>query len=403
MKQTDFQNETILCVAPRRWDSLWRETQQIMSRLSKNNKVIYLDPGDSNQMDAGSKMVKALKSLRNVISPQYNKINNNLMVVSSPPSLPYFRRFLPQGLLKFWLPFAVWLNARVSLFHINRVLSVKKVDEPILWVHHPFSLSLVRELNLKLSCYYNYDEFSDMAHSWRIKPFLEEREKQFCEAVDVIFATSTAQEKKRLAWNENTYFVPNAVDFELFNQALSNIDLAKDITDIPRPIMGFAGWLGYHIDVALLLKLAQRYPDYSLVLVGPDELTESEQSKALKKLSNVYFLGMKAKEALPSYLKAFDVALMPWALSGHIKSAYPLKLHEYLAAGRSALATDLPELAPFKDYLYIAKDQEDFIEAIPECLNRNDSKSIYSREAIASQNTWEHRVKLIEKILLEQL
>ena len=39
-----MQGETILCISTRRWHSLWRNTQQIMARLARDNRVIFVEP-----------------------------------------------------------------------------------------------------------------------------------------------------------------------------------------------------------------------------------------------------------------------------------------------------------------------------------------------------------------------
>ena len=40
-----MRDETIVCMAPRRWDGLWKETQAIMSVLARDNRVLYFEPG----------------------------------------------------------------------------------------------------------------------------------------------------------------------------------------------------------------------------------------------------------------------------------------------------------------------------------------------------------------------
>ena len=40
-----MRGETILCIATRVWDSLWRDSQQIMSRMAQQNQVLYFEPG----------------------------------------------------------------------------------------------------------------------------------------------------------------------------------------------------------------------------------------------------------------------------------------------------------------------------------------------------------------------
>ena len=210
--------------------------------------------------------------------------------------------------------------------------------------------------------------------------------------------------KKRKKVNPNTYFVPNGVNFDLFHHALESSDpLPQDIAKIKRPIIGFTGMLGFHIDARLLLHIAVAYPDHSLVLVGPDRLPESEDLKKLKARHNVYFLGFRPLEELPEYIRAFDVALIPYILEGHVLSGYPQKLHEYLAGGKSIVATAMPELQPFSQFVRIANSLNEFVKFIPEAMKDYDSQTIERRVAVAKENTWEHRVKDYYRLISEHL
>ena len=42
LKVQPMQDETILCLSPRLWNYLWRDTQQIMSRLASDNRVVFV-------------------------------------------------------------------------------------------------------------------------------------------------------------------------------------------------------------------------------------------------------------------------------------------------------------------------------------------------------------------------
>jgi len=150
----------------------------------------------------------------------------------------------------------------------------------------------------------------------------------------------------RQAINPNSYFIPNGVDFELFKRAL-DADLRCRRDHPPASsIIGFAGWMGFHIDVALAAGVAEAFPDYSLVLVGPDRLPDSSEYQRLRSLPNVHFPGAEGNERAAQLPEGFNVALMPGCSAGNILSAYPLKLHEYLAAGGRLLPPHCQSYCP---------------------------------------------------------
>lgn len=396
-----MQNETILCVAPRDWYGLWKEAQSIMSRIAERNRVLYFDPGrDSNQ----SAISELVDNLPNFFRLRTRQVTNNLTVIPTPSCLPHVRQYLPRSVLQVTMPLVVKANAQILIQFIQHAVKMLNVESPILWLYSPYHGDLIGKFDEKLVCYYNYDEFADYISNTRVKEIIRYYEAQLCSKVDVIFTTSRAQCKVRKTYNSQTYFVPNAVDFELFNRALTpGIKTPEDIVKIPHPIIGYAGRMAAQIDIKLLCRIAEAYPSSSLVLVGPDELPHNKDEKALRALNNVYFLGWKAPSDLPNYLQAFDAALIPYQLVGHVLSGYPTKLHEYLAAGRSVVATAMPELLPYRNVLRIGQTHEEMVSLVSEAVEDKSSRAIEARVSVAHENTWENRVAEIYRILQPML
>lgn len=392
-----MQNETVLCIAPRDWDGLWKEAQSIMSWIAVHNRVLYFDPGRDSNKPAVSEM---LDNFPNFFRFRSHQVRDNVTVIPTPSTLPYFRKHLPRGLLKISLPLVNKVNSMFVVRHVRRAVKALDVKAPILWLYNPYYINLIGKFGEKLSCYYNYDEFANYVSNQRIKDMIQGYEAQLCKKVDVIFTTSRAQCGVRQAYNPNTHFVPNAADFELFNRALTpGIEIPEDIAGIPRPIVGYAGRMAAQMDVQLLRRIAETYPDFSLVLIGPDELPRSEDERAMRALKNVYFLGWKKPSDLPNYMSVFDAALIPYQLVGHVLSGYPTKLHEYLAAGRSVVATAMPELRPYQDVLRIAGTNDEFVAMVAEAVKDRSPQAIDARVAVARENTWEKRVEEIYRII----
>jgi glycosyltransferase involved in cell wall biosynthesis len=396
-----MRGETILCIATRVWDSLWRDSQQIMSRMAQQNQVLYFEPGRNPDR---SHMSEMRRNLPNFAALRPRTVAPNLTVIPTPSSLPYARKNLPATVLQATTPAVANVNTAIIALQVRRAMRMFKVKSPILWLYEPRQIGLAGMFGEKLVCYYNYDEMSGFAGNERISELLRHYDERMCLRADVIFSTSRGQWEKRRKLNPNTYFIPNGVDFELFNRALDPATaVATDLTGIKKPIIGYAGWLGYQIDPALLVRVARAYPQCSLVLVGPDSLPPSDASEQLHHMSNVHFLGQKELHHLPGYLKAFDVALIPYKVGGHVLTVYPLKLHEYLASGRAIVATALPELRAFSDTVRIAEEDDHFIAQIGQALEDNSPQAVAARVAVARENTWDRRVLDIYKSLEERL
>jgi glycosyltransferase involved in cell wall biosynthesis len=384
-----MRGEVIVCVATRVWDSLWRDSQQIMSRMAQHNRILYFEPGRNPDRSHASEM---LRNSPNFVALHSREVAPGLTVIPTPSCLPYARKNLPVSVLQLTTPFVANVNAAILTHHIQRALKAFKVTSPILWLYEPRHINLIGKLGEKLVCYYNYDEMWGFKGNERISKLLQQYDERLCARADVVFATGRGQWERRRKLNPSAYFIPNGVDFALFNRALdAATPVAADITALKKPIIGFVGWLGYHIDTELLLEVARSYPECSVALVGPDCLPKGAQKEQLHRLSNVHFLGQKDLHELPGYLKAFDVALMPYQTKGTVLG-YPLKLHEYLASGRAIVATALPELRPFSDMVRLADTPADFVRQIGAALQDNSPQAEAARVAVAKENTWDRRV-----------
>ena len=118
-------------------------------------------------------------------------------------------------------------------------------------------------------------------------------------------------------------------------------------------IVGYVGRLhtiGMDKGVATLVKALAAVEGAHLALVGgPDDMAQSLRQEWLNLgLSEDRFLyaGHVPVDDVLLYMSAFDVCAMPLPVTTHFAHyASPLKLFEYMAAGKAIVATDLPSWA----------------------------------------------------------
>ncbi len=186
--------------------------------------------------------------------------------------------------------------------------------------------------------------------------------------------------------------LPNGADVEAIDRAIAtSAPPPQDLSTIPRPWLGWVGSLHPQIDFALIAEVARRQPNWSFVFVGsmiahPDARADRERADCFA-LPNVYVLGGKSIDDVPRYVTSMDANLMCYRLSDQtwIKAIYPLKLHEYLAAGRPIVSADLPTVRPYSDVVRIAEGADDWQAAIADALANGGQGRPDQRRAAAAR------------------
>lgn len=185
---------------------------------------------------------------------------------------------------------------------------------------------------------------------------------------------------------------PNAGDYALFSrtsEAKPDARIAAAAAG-KRYTLGYYGALAEWFDYELIKRAAQSEPDWLFALVGMD-YDGSLRRSGVCGLENVLWLPPVPYARLPSCLRSFDIALIPFVLNGVTLSTSPVKLFEYMAAEKPILAPRMPECLK---YACVAtySGPEDFIAKAKELLSRKDEpelKAALRRDAL--DNTWARR------------
>ncbi len=295
-----------------------------------------------------------------------------------------------------------------SFFHDKYLIStlnfwIKKLNlqNYIFWFNNPLDARFIGKFNERVSVY-------DVIDDWIIHPdyknFWHEYERSYrviSEKADVVFAPSESLKEKflNLRRNKNVFLVPNGVEWELFEESSG---IPDDLENLPKPILGYVGALQERVDRELVERICQAFPKASLVMIGP--VLAPKYFFSLKRFKNLYFLGEKNHLEIPKYIKNFDVCLLPHKVNEFTISMDPVKIYEYLAAGKPVVSTPIMSLKRFKTLIYFSKDNLDFIEKIRFLLRgRENEEIVQKRREFAFQNSWRKRIEMTIQILKKSL
>ena len=209
----------------------------------------------------------------------------------------------------------------------------------------------------------------------------------------LVVTAATLYEKWRNKRNGSTALVRNGVDFDYYASRCQPNTLLK--TDA-RPLVGYYGAIADWFDLELVTFLARQRSGYSFVLLGG--IFDVDVSE-LKSLPNVRLLGQQPYETMPQYLYHFDACLIPFKLNAITHATDPVKMYEYLSAGKPVVSVALSEIQPFGDYLYIARNREEFLAKLDEAVAEDDEELKARRREFAQSNTWQERYNAITNAL----
>jgi glycosyltransferase involved in cell wall biosynthesis len=96
-----------------------------------------------------------------------------------------------------------------------------------------------------------------------------------------------------------------------------------------------------------------------------------------------------------------DVCLLPYVDDELAYYRSPLKLYEYLAAGRPVVSAEHPEAREFSAWVEIASTPEAFADAIVRAYKGDSSELRAARAQLAQAHSWDRRVDEMERLLIE--
>lgn len=389
MSDAPLQGQSIVCLASGHWRSIWRNRHQIMSRLAKQNKVLYVEPHTT----AFNNAVKNLTNggTRTSDRPTIEVGLDNLWVYHHPD----------RGFTSRW-PGIEQVGFRLRVSALRQAMQQLDLVDPIFWVVDPKTYPLLKYFKKKLVCYHVVDNYA--AAPWRSKALQAEliaAEQAMLKLADVVIVTSPALLESKQRQHANVHLVRNAVDYVQFAAAKASGCIPQDIQSIPQPILGYVGAVNEKLDYDLLQAVATAAPHWSIVLVGPvtGDPDSPVQRFVRQRPANVYLLGKKEVSEVAYYINNCTVCLLPYVRNDYTANVDSLKLYEYLACAKPVVATRIPAVQEFADVVYVADNQPAFIQDIELALTGDTPARQAQRQNIAEQNTWDQRVLQISEVL----
>jgi teichuronic acid biosynthesis glycosyltransferase TuaH len=381
-----------------RFDQQFESVSFILARefAKNNNRVYYIDYPFTTKDAYLAKKSESYK----IREQAFKRTNNGLIETDMPnfkivvvPPL-WSLHFLPEGKLYRLL---LRINEKKIAQTINRIIDWEKIDDFIYinsWVfHYP---NVAKYIRPKLRVYHCIDPLVmdyDTKHGVI-------SEQQLIQNSDIVICTSKQLQQEKKKFHSKTFFVSNAADIKHSILATDkNLAEHPSMSKFKKPIIGYFGSIEKRIDYKMMIEVIQMNVDKSFVFAGP--VSKEWLPDAIYSFPNVHFIGRIPYAEMPSVVKSFDVAIIPFRKYEDSATVFPMKLFEYLGAGKPVVATDFnPDLKNFTGSMVpYCSNANEFSMAIQEALLNNGESLQRERISLASEHTWENRANTIEQLI----
>ena len=252
------------------------------------------------------------------------------------------------------------------------------ISAPIVIVQHPGWSRLALTLSGATVIY----DCIDLATGFPdAPPTLAEAEAALIAGADLIIAASRPL-AEHIAPRRTSVVIRNGVEFGFFAEAYSERPHG------PQPVIGYFGAISEWFDMNLVEACAKARPDWEFRLIGrPD----GPHATRVGKVHNICFCGELPYREIPQQLRYFDVAIIPFKMIDLVKHTNPVKLYEYMAAGKAVVSAPLPEVVTATNLVYIGCDAASFVQRISQALAEDTLYLRAQRRAWAHHHSWAKR------------
>ncbi len=359
-----------------RWNFDHQRPQQLLTRLARHYRVLYVEEPVTTHADAHFASTSPVPGVE-VLVPHTR--------IDAPgfhdDQLPELRRMLA-GLLR-----------------------ERGIAAPFAWLCTPLAQPLVDGLAPRAVLYDCMEDLGALPGSgdaWRA------REAALVERADIVVAAGPTLYQAQRGRHSNVHCIPNAVDAEHFAPpghaagAIEAVSARSLHAAIPGPRLGWHGAIDERLDLELLAQVADRRPDWQVVMAGPVVRIDPA---TLPRRPNIHWLGAQTYAILPHLQAHWDACILPLKCDAATRGASPHQALGYLAGQKSVISTPVHDVVALYGHIVrLAPDANAFVDACRAALTERGPLRRQRRiDALIAVHscTWERAADRIHKLLIE--
>jgi len=199
-------------------------------------------------------------------------------------------------------------------------------------------------------------------------------------------------------YKEKVLMLKNGVDRQFIEALQEECKIPNEMLLIKKnnyeKIIGYYGAIAEWMDFDLIENCLMELPSYAFIFIGPVFGVEKQVKHLENKFDNIFFIKEMKRDDLIPYLKSFDVCILPFLKNNITDSVSPVKIYEYLAAGKPVVSVNMIECASIP-IIDVANNTNEFIYKIINHSIFDGSKT----QVFIQANLWSQKVnEICEKI-----
>jgi glycosyltransferase involved in cell wall biosynthesis len=224
---------------------------------------------------------------------------------------------------------------------------------------------------------------------------------EWVKKADIVVTTADDLLEKLRPDRPDTILLPNGVCIDDW-RSTGQSHIMEDMVAARKAsvVVGYFGSIAEWFDWKMWEYAAKTKPDWSFVLIGPPYDGDVRKiNDRINHYPNMYYLGAKPYKNLANYLLHFDIATIPFILNQITHSCSPIKLFEYMAAGKPIVASPMREILKYQSILS-ADSPEAFVNQLDKALLlKEDPEYCNILKKEAEENTWRSRAEVLRKAI----
>ena len=276
---------------------------------------------------------------------------------------------------------AIELGAELHLGHMLRRLGVS--PEPVVMASNIYCPGALSRLRKKLVLY----DFNDSPFQFSVSPgWARGYWPRTIRQADAVFVVSEYYRRQLARETDRPLILlGNGVEMAPFEAPRER---PADLSDLPRPLIGYVGLLSHFLDFSVLETLRRNRRGGTVVLIGPGSPATDAAVADFGAREGVAVLGPRPYADVPAYMQALDVGVIPFrADDPFVQGINPNKVYQYLAAGVPVITTPVLDLEERSPDLRFASTEDQWSAALADVLGAHGDRDC--RRAIARPHDWD--------------